>query len=200
MPSRSASAPTTANPPRRHRRLVAARAVAVTAAMASLGGCVAAASTASPPPSAVVSNPAPSGGAADTGGAPRVVRTDAEWRAALSPAAYDVLRDHGTERPFTSPLLREHRDGTFSCAGCGEPLFDAEHKFDSGTGWPSFWQPASGAHVDEHADRSLGVLRTEVRCGTCDGHLGHVFPDGPAPTGLRYCINGVALTFSEDAP
>ncbi len=119
---------------------------------------------------------------------------DAEWRRRLSPAAYDVLRRDGTERPFTSPLLGEHRTGVFGCAGCALPLFASTTKFDSGTGWPSFWKPLPAA-VSTRADGSLGFIRTEVRCARCDGHLGHVFDDGPRPTGLRYCMNGVALRF-----
>jgi peptide-methionine (R)-S-oxide reductase len=123
-----------------------------------------------------------------------VTKTDAEWRAQLSPEAYRVLRQHGTERPGTSPLNGEKRPGTFLCAGCGTALFDASAKFESGTGWPSFTAPLPGA-VGTETDRSFFVTRTEVHCGTCGGHLGHVFPDGPAPTGQRYCMNGAALGF-----
>jgi peptide-methionine (R)-S-oxide reductase len=121
--------------------------------------------------------------------------TDAEWQARLSPEAYAVLRQEGTERAFTSPLNDEHRAGTFACAGCDHPLFDAAAKFDSGTGWPSFFEPLPGA-VGESSDTTLLMTRTEVHCATCGGHLGHVFPDGPEPTGLRYCMNGVALSFA----
>lgn len=120
--------------------------------------------------------------------------TDEEWRARLSPEAYAVLRKEGTERPFTSPLNDEHRAGTFACAGCARPLFDAAAKFDSGTGWPSFFEPLPGA-VGESSDTILLMTRTEVHCARCGGHLGHVFEDGPEPTGLRYCMNGVALAF-----
>jgi peptide-methionine (R)-S-oxide reductase len=123
-----------------------------------------------------------------------VVRTDAEWRSTLTPDQYAILRKEGTERPFTSPLLHEERKGIFACAGCGLDLFSSSTKFDSGTGWPSFWAPLDKA-VDEHADHSWGMTRTAVTCHRCDGHLGHVFDDGPKPTGLRYCMNGLALTF-----
>lgn len=119
---------------------------------------------------------------------------EAEWKSRLSPAAFKVLREHGTERAGTSPLDREKRPGEFVCAGCGTPVFDAATKFDSGTGWPSFTSPVSG-NVGESEDSSFFMRRTEVHCAACGGHLGHVFPDGPAPTGLRYCINGVALDF-----
>ena len=120
--------------------------------------------------------------------------SDAQWRRRLSPAAYAVLRKHNTERPGSSPLDREKRRGTFHCAGCNHRLFASATKFDSGTGWPSFWRPLPGA-IGTMADRSLGEARTEVHCANCGGHLGHVFNDGPKPTGLRYCMNGVAMTF-----
>ena len=123
-----------------------------------------------------------------------VEKTEAEWRAHLSPEQYAVLREHATERPGSCALLQEKRTGAFSCAGCGQPLFVADRKFESGTGWPSFFAPLEGA-IGETVDRSYGMVRTEVHCNQCGGHLGHVFPDGPPPTGLRYCINGVALTF-----
>jgi peptide-methionine (R)-S-oxide reductase len=123
-----------------------------------------------------------------------VTHTDAEWRQLLTADQYDVLRNAGTESPYTSPLNDEHRPGVFSCAGCALDLFSADTKFDSGTGWPSFWRPLDGA-VIENADSSLGMTRTEVLCRRCGGHLGHVFDDGPQPTGLRYCMNGDALTF-----
>lgn len=121
--------------------------------------------------------------------------TDAAWRQKLDPAAYAVLRQGGTERAFTSPLNDEHRAGTFLCKGCALPLFASRTKFDSGTGWPSFWAPLPKA-VGETRDNSFLMERTEVHCARCGGHLGHVFPDGPKPTGLRYCMNGVAMTFT----
>ena len=131
---------------------------------------------------------------ADGGQAFEVSRTEAEWRRLLTPAQFEVLRDDGTERPFTSPLLGEHRRGTFACAGCDRALFSSDAKFESGTGWPSFWAPLDGA-VGEVRDESFAMVRTAVRCGRCGGHLGHVFEDGPKPTGLRYCMNGVAMGF-----
>jgi peptide-methionine (R)-S-oxide reductase len=127
-----------------------------------------------------------------------IEKTNEEWRAALKPEAYRVLRGHGTERPFTSPLNKEARAGTFLCAGCGLRLFASTTKYDSGTGWPSFWEPLAGA-VGTSVDRMLFMVRTEVHCAQCGGHLGHVFADGPRPTGLRYCINGVALRFTPES-
>jgi peptide-methionine (R)-S-oxide reductase len=124
-----------------------------------------------------------------------VEMTDAQWKAKLSPQAYAVLRHEGTEAPFTSRLNDEHRKGTFSCAGCALSLFSSTTKFDSGTGWPSFWQPLPDA-VAGTKDLSLGMVRDEVHCRRCGGHLGHVFDDGPRPTGLRYCMNGVAMSFA----
>jgi peptide-methionine (R)-S-oxide reductase len=123
-----------------------------------------------------------------------VAYSDAEWRSKLTADQYAILRKEGTERPFTSPLLHEERKGIFACAGCGLDLFSSSTKFDSGTGWPSFWAPLDNA-VNTHVDKSYGMIRSAVTCRRCDGHLGHLFDDGPKPTGLRYCMNGLALTF-----
>ncbi len=124
----------------------------------------------------------------------KVTKSNAEWRAELTPQQYHVLREKGTERPFSGALLNEHGSGVYRCAGCGAELFASDTKFESGTGWPSFYQPASDEAVDEETDRSFFMTRTEVNCATCGGHLGHVFNDGPRPTGLRYCINSASLT------
>ena len=132
--------------------------------------------------------------AAPQGKAFPVAYSDEEWKKRLSPEAYYVLRQHGTERAGTSPLNREKRPGTFLCAACDLPLFKTDQKFESGTGWPSFWQPLEGA-VATREDRSFFMTRTEVHCRRCGGHLGHVFEDGPPPTGLRYCMNGAAMKF-----
>ena len=127
---------------------------------------------------------------------PKVVKSEAEWRAQLTPEEFHVTRQHGTERAYTHPYYEQKAPGMYACVCCGAPLFSSDAKFDSGTGWPSFAAPASAAAVSEHADRSFFMRRTEVRCSRCEAHLGHVFPDGPKPTGLRYCINGVALRFA----
>ena len=125
-------------------------------------------------------------------------KTDKDWRATLTPEQYRVLREAGTEAPFSGELLSNKGDGTYRCAACGEPLFGSDAKYDSGSGWPSFTTPADDGSVAEHRDTSLGMARVEVRCAKCEGHLGHVFPDGPGPTGLRYCINSASLAFDRD--
>ena len=133
-----------------------------------------------------------------TAGPFEVTHSDAEWRALLTPEQYAVLRQDGTEAPGSSPLLNEHRVGVFICAGCARDLFSSATKFESHTGWPSFWAPLNGA-VDTSEDKSLFMVRTAVQCSRCGGHLGHVFTDGPKPTGLRYCMNGVAMNFEPTA-
>jgi peptide-methionine (R)-S-oxide reductase len=127
-----------------------------------------------------------------------VQKTDAEWRQELTPEQYHILREAGTERAFTGRYVHNHVDGTYRCAGCGSELFSSDTKFESGSGWPSFYEPANTANVDLLEDHTLGMVRVEVRCKRCGGHLGHVFPDGPAPTGLRYCINSAALQFEPE--
>lgn len=124
-----------------------------------------------------------------------LMRSDAEWRRLLTQAQYEVLRQSATEAPYSSPLLQEHRNGVFACAGCDRGLFSSETKFESGTGWPSFWAPLDDKAVGVERDSSLGMVRTAVHCANCGGHLGHVFNDGPRVTGLRYCMNGIALRF-----
>ncbi|WP_429303764.1 peptide-methionine (R)-S-oxide reductase MsrB [Paraburkholderia sp. GAS199] len=136
--------------------------------------------------------------AAEPAGTFEVTHTDDEWRKLLTPSQYAVLRQEGTERPYTSPLNDEHRAGTFTCAGCQLAVFASRTKFDSHTGWPSFWAPLDHA-IGTREDRSFGVVRTEVHCRRCGGHLGHVFDDGPKPTGLRYCMNGLAMNFAPGA-
>jgi peptide-methionine (R)-S-oxide reductase len=128
---------------------------------------------------------------------PRAERTEREWREQLTPAQYEVLRDKGTESPFTGRYVHEERSGTYRCAGCGAELFSSDTKFDSGSGWPSFTEPADRANVELLEDRSFGMRRIEVNCAACGGHLGHVFPDGPGETGERYCINSCSLELDE---
>jgi len=130
----------------------------------------------------------------------KIIHTKEEWRAMLTPDRFKVLREKATERPFTSPLNDEHRAGVFSCAGCGRPLFSSTTKFDSGSGWPSFWAPIEEGAVKVVPDTSHGMARTEIVCADCGGHLGHVFDDGPKPTGERHCVNGVALDFKPTPP
>ncbi len=129
----------------------------------------------------------------------KIDRSDAEWREKLTPEQYRVLREGGTEPPWSGELLDVKDKGAFRCAACGEPLFGSDTKYDSGSGWPSFTRPLCDEAVSEHRDASLGMDRTEVRCARCEGHLGHVFPDGPGPDGLRYCINSASLSFDKDA-
>ena len=159
---------------------------------------------------ALLSGPAPSdsvtieqfgadGKSKGTASVPRVVKTDAEWRAQLAPLAYQVTRHEATEAPFSGALDHNHADGLYACVCCGTALYDSRTKFDSGTGWPSFYQPISRLNVVESSDRTLGMVRTAVSCKRCAAHLGHVFDDGPRPTGLRYCMNSVAMTFAARA-
>jgi peptide-methionine (R)-S-oxide reductase len=128
---------------------------------------------------------------------PKVQKTEAEWRELLTPEQFHVMREKGTERPFTGALLNNHEDGIYHCAACNAPLFTADKKFESGSGWPSFWLPISPDAIQAHEDNTAGMRRVEVTCATCGAHLGHVFPDGPRPTGMRYCINSESLGFTK---
>ena len=128
----------------------------------------------------------------------KITKTEQEWRKLLTPEQYHVLREKGTERPFTGALLDHKKNGIYRCAGCGQELFHSDSKFDSRTGWPSFFDPISPEQISTESDHSLGMARTEVMCGACGGHLGHVFEDGPAPTGLRYCMNSAAMTMATE--
>lgn len=158
------------------------------AVLLSLGACAATRAT-------EVDTPKTTAARTDT-----VSKSDADWKSELTAEEYRVLRQAGTERPFTSELLKNHKDGTYTCAACGLDLFEADSKFESGTGWPSFFNSIGETHVTTHVDSSLGISRTEILCARCGGHLGHVFNDGPDPTGLRYCVNGVSLDFEPATP
>jgi peptide-methionine (R)-S-oxide reductase len=127
----------------------------------------------------------------------KIHKTEAEWRELLTPEQFHIMREKGTERPFTGPLLNNHETGVYHCAACNAPLFTSDKKFDSGSGWPSFWLPISADSVEAHEDQSHGMTRIEITCARCGAHLGHVFPDGPRPTGMRYCINSASLAFEK---
>lgn len=127
----------------------------------------------------------------------KIHKTEAEWREVLTPEQFHVMREKGTDRPFTGPLLGNHEDGVYHCAACNAPLFTSDKKFESGSGWPSFWLPVSSEAIEAHEDNSLGMRRIEVTCAKCGAHLGHLFPDGPKPTGMRYCINSTSLGFNK---
>ena len=135
---------------------------------------------------------------ADTEAVPKVQKTEAQWRELLTPEQFEILRGKGTEPAFSGPLNHNHEDGIYRCAACKAPLFTSDKKFDSGSGWPSFWLPFTPEAVDTHEDNTMGRRRVEITCATCGGHLGHVFPDGPKPTGLRYCMNSASLAFTKE--
>jgi peptide-methionine (R)-S-oxide reductase len=177
--------------------MITLRYIAAVGLLASLGATVALGVRAQAPASPAKQQSSATTGAAKGGDKPieKVNRTDAEWKRQLTPMQYYVLRQQGTEQAFTGALHNNHRKGTYVCAGCGLTLFTSETKFDSGTGWPSFWQPIAKNRVHEESDTSDNMVRTEVECARCGGHLGHVFDDGPKPTGLRYCMNSAALKF-----
>lgn len=149
-------------------------------------------------PAALAAGAGPSDTASEAGPSDKVVRSETEWRSCLTPAQFRVLREHGTERAFTGPYWDEKRQGLYSCVACGAPLFRSDAKYDLGSGWPSFFAPVSPDAVVTREDTTHGMRRIEVRCARCDGHLGHVFPDGPAPSGLRFCMNGTALALDLD--
>lgn len=134
---------------------------------------------------------------ANTGNTAKVHKTEAEWRALLTPEQFHVMREKGTDPPFTGALLNNHEDGVYHCAACDAPLFTSDKKFESGSGWPSFWLPVSADAIEAHEDTTLGMRRVEVTCARCGAHLGHLFPDGPRPTGIRYCVNSNSLDFKK---
>jgi peptide-methionine (R)-S-oxide reductase len=170
-----------------------------TAVAAALAACGSATASDEAKPAATASNKAKPAEAAPGKGKmiEKVVKTEEEWKKILTPEQYHVIREKGTERAFTGALWNNHDKGVYQCAACGLPLFDSATKFESGTGWPSFWQPIDPDHVEEHTDRAYGMRRVEVVCARCGGHLGHVFDDGPKPTGLRYCMNSASLKFEK---